>query len=174
MGQVAKLKRTWNLASSPPNCSKDYWKLLYLLISINWPSLVTSWYVVQEIYSKMHLVSCTNTDRDVTDLVNHGMVKNTKSWISWEWNIIFVRNKKIPNLCFRWHVLRGYRFVAEVTFKLGVMADHTPSKFLKAVFLKADNFYSVHSWIFCPIWKYLWSFDVWLKPAYSENALSQY
>ena len=26
----------------------------------------------------MHLVSCTNTHRDVTDLVNHGMVKNTK------------------------------------------------------------------------------------------------
>ena len=26
----------------------------------------------------MHLVSYTNTHRDVTDLVNHGMVKNTK------------------------------------------------------------------------------------------------
>ena len=69
--------------SSPslPNCSKDYWKLLYLLISINWPSLVTSWFVVQKIYSKMHLVSCINTHRDVTDLVNHGKVKNTKTWI---------------------------------------------------------------------------------------------
>ena len=27
---------------------------------------------------KMHTVSCTNTYQDVTDLVNHGMVKNTK------------------------------------------------------------------------------------------------
>ena len=72
--------------------------------------------MIQKIYSKMHLVSCTNTHRDVTDLVNHGMVKNTKTWISWEWNITFLRNKKILNLCLRWHILRSYRFVAEVTF----------------------------------------------------------
>ena len=45
------------------------------------------------------------------------MVKNTKTWISWERNIIFLRNKKILNLCLRWHILRSYRFVAEVTFK---------------------------------------------------------
>ena len=32
-------------------------------------------------------VSCTNTQQDVTNLVNHWMVKNTKTWISWEWNI---------------------------------------------------------------------------------------
>ena len=42
----------------------------------------------------MHLVLCTNTHRDVTDLVNHGMVKNTKTWVSWEGNIIFLRDKK--------------------------------------------------------------------------------
>ena len=64
----------------------------------------------------MHLVSCTNTHRDVTDLVNHGMVKNTKPWISWE------RNKKILNLCFRWHILRSYRFLVEVTFKVKLVA----------------------------------------------------
>ena len=45
------------------------------------------------------------------------MVKNTKAWISWERNIIFLRNKKILNLFLRGHVLRSYRFVAEVTFK---------------------------------------------------------
>ena len=86
-------------------------------MSINWPSLVASWFVVQKIYSKMHLVSCTNTHRDVTDLVNHGMVKNTKTWISWERNIIFLQNKKILNQCFRWHILRSYCFVVVVTFK---------------------------------------------------------
>ena len=108
-----------DLESSPslPNCSKDYWKLLYLLISINWPSLVTSWFVVRKIYSKTHVISCTNTHCDVTDLVNHWMVENTKTWISWERNIIFLRNKKILNLCVRWHILRSYCFVAEVTFK---------------------------------------------------------
>ena len=79
---------------------------------------MTSWFVVQKLYSKMHLISCTNTHHDVTDLVNHGMVKNTKTWISWERNIIFLQNKKILNLCFGWHILRSYHFVAEVTFKL--------------------------------------------------------
>ena len=73
------------LSPNPPNCSKDSWKLLLLLISINWPSLVTWWVVIQKLYSKMHPVSCTNTD-DVTDLPNHGMAKNTKTWISWEQN----------------------------------------------------------------------------------------
>ena len=65
----------------------------------------------------MHPVLCTNTHHDVTDLVNHGMVKNTKTWISWKRNIIFLWNKKILNLCLRWHILRSYRFLAEVTFK---------------------------------------------------------
>ena len=73
--------------------------------------------MVQKIYSKVYLVSCTNTHRYITDSVNHGMVMNTKTWISWEQNIIFPRNKKIINLCPRWHILRSYRFVAEVTFK---------------------------------------------------------
>ena len=115
IGILAYLVIEKGLKSSPslPNCSKDYWKLLYLLVSINWPSLVTSWFVVQKIYSKMHLVSCTNTHRDVTDSVNHGMIENTKTWISWERNIIFLRNKMFLIL-----FLRSYRFVAEVTFKV--------------------------------------------------------
>ena len=92
MGKVAKLKRTWDLA----HCSiwKDYWKLLPLLISISWPGLVTSWVAFHKIYSKMYLVSCANTHRHVADSVNHGMLKNTKTWISWERNVIFLRNKK--------------------------------------------------------------------------------
>ena len=73
--------------------------------------------MVQKIYSKMYPILCTNTHHDVTDLVNHGMVKNTKTWISWKRNIIFLRNKKILNLCLRWYILRSYRFLAEVTFK---------------------------------------------------------
>ena len=31
---------------------------------------------------KMHPVSCTNTHHDVADLLNHGMVKNTKVYMS--------------------------------------------------------------------------------------------
>ena len=65
----------------------------------------------------MHLDLCTNTHRDVTDLGNDGMVKNAKTWISSERNIIFLWNKKIHNLCFRWHILRSYHVVVEVPFK---------------------------------------------------------
>ena len=67
--------------------------------------------------SKMHLLSCINTHCEVTDLVNHGMIKNTKTWTSWERNIIFLWSKKTLNLCFRWLILRSYCFVAEITFK---------------------------------------------------------
>ena len=70
--------------------------------------------MVHKIYLKMHPVLCTN--RDVTDLVNNGMVKYTKAWISWERNGTFLPNKKNLNLCFIWHILRSYPFVAEVTF----------------------------------------------------------
>ena len=65
--------------------------------------------------SKMHLVY-TNIHHDVIDLVKHCIVKNTKTWISLERNITFKRNKKILSLCIRWHILRSYRFLAEVTF----------------------------------------------------------
>ena len=43
-------------------------------------------------------VSCTNTDHDVTDLVNYAIVRNTKTQ---EQNITFTQNKKIINLCLR-------------------------------------------------------------------------
>ena len=77
----------------------------------------------------MDLVSCANTHHDVTNLVNHWMVKNTKTWISWEWNITFLWNKKIVNLCLKWHILRSYRFVVEVTFKaLGIHTEMTKKK----------------------------------------------
>ena len=72
--------------------------------------------MVQKTYSKMHPVSCTNTHHDVTNLVKHRMVKNTKTWISREQKITFLSNKKILNLCLRRHILRIYSFVAEVTF----------------------------------------------------------
>ena len=63
----------------------------------------------------MHHISCTNTHHDLTDLVNHAIVKNKITWISWEQNITFLRNKKILNLSLRWHILRSYRFLAEIT-----------------------------------------------------------
>ena len=38
----------------------------------------------------MHPASCTNIHHDVTNLVDHGMVKNAKIWISWERNLTFL------------------------------------------------------------------------------------
>ena len=47
----------------------------------------------------------TNTHHDFTDFVNPEMVKNTKTWISWERNIAFPQNKKT------------YCFVVDIIFK---------------------------------------------------------
>ena len=109
------MKRTWDLGPVlwiVQKIIKNYCPCLYLSIDQVW------WFhgLWFKRYSKMYLVSCANTDCDVTDLVNHEMVRNTRTWISWEWNIIFLWNKKILNLCLRWHILRSYCFVAEVTF----------------------------------------------------------
>ena len=89
------MRRTWNLAAVlkiVQKISENYCPCLYLLIYQVWWLRV----VVQKIYLKMHPASCTNT-HDVTDLLNHGMVKNTKTWISWEWNITFLWNEKALN-----------------------------------------------------------------------------
>ena len=87
-------------------------------------SLVTVLEIVQVWYlmscdSKIQKCTLTHdTHYQITDLVNHGMVKNTKTWISWEWSITFLQNRKNLNLCIRWNILRSYCFVANVTSKL--------------------------------------------------------
>ena len=101
--------------------------------------------MVQRIYSKMHPVSGTNSHHDVTDLENHGMVKNTKTWISWEQNIIFLQNKKILNLCFWWHILRSYQFVAEVNFKKGLWHRNFPDNFV--IFLWVPFLWNTSGWL---------------------------
>ena len=73
--------------------------------------------MVPKIYSKIYPLSCTNIHRDITNLVNQWMVRNTKTWTSWEQNITFLQNKIILNLCHRLHILRSYNFVAEETIK---------------------------------------------------------
>ena len=105
------IKKTWNLAPVLQIVQKipeNYCPCLYLLIGQVW-WLNELWF---ETYIQKCTVLCTNTCHDVTDLV-----KNTKTCISWEWNTMFLQNKKILNLYIRCHILRSYRFVAEVTFK---------------------------------------------------------
>ena len=93
--------------------------------------------------SNIFLVQCwtLETHHDVTDLVNHGIVWNTKTWISWERNITFLWSKKIINLCLKWHILRSYRFVAEVTFNEDNMkADLEIQKFRQIDMLLVVSF----------------------------------
>ena len=73
---VTKLERAWNLAlvlQIVQKNSQKYFPCLYLSIDQVW------WVNESWIFSKMLPVSCTNTHHDVTHLVNHGMVKDTKS-----------------------------------------------------------------------------------------------
>ena len=113
LNKAAQMKMVWNLAPVLQN-----WHL-----SINWPSVVTEWIAVRKIYLKMHLVSCTNTHHDVTDLINCEIIENTKTWKSWERNITFLRNKKSlkPTSNDTFHILRSYCFVAEVTLKIPII-----------------------------------------------------
>ena len=105
---------------------------------------MTLWVAVQKIYSKMHPVSCTNTHHDVIiDLVNHGMFKNARTWISWEWYMTFLWNKKILDLRLRWHILRNYHFVAEVTFTNWMQKALDTIIGKKQKLLKIDYFYTL-------------------------------
>ena len=124
MEQVVKLKRTWDLApvlQIVQKISENYWPCLHLSTGQVW-WLTELWF--KRCNSKFHPVSCTNIYYDVRDILYHGMITNTKAWMSWERNITFLRNKKILNLGLRRHILRSYCFVAEVIFKVGL----SPSK----------------------------------------------
>ena len=115
IGPGCQIEKDLELSPVPQIVQKipeNYCRCLYLSTGQVW------WVVVQKIYSKMYFISCTNTHHDVTDLVNHWMVKNTKTWISWEQNIAFLQNKQILNLCLRWNILRSYSLLAEVTFNV--------------------------------------------------------
>ena len=120
MEQVTKLKRTWNLVPVLQIVQKipeNYCPWLYLSIGKVWwlnelwlkryiqkctPSHVNtlplllqscdSWIFVEE--NPDRTKKKTNTHHEVTDLVNHRMVQNAETWMSWEWNITFPQNKK--------------------------------------------------------------------------------
>ena len=112
--------------------------------------------MVQEIYSKMRPVSCTNTHHDVTNLVNHGMNKNAKTWISRERNITFLSNKKIINLCLRWLNLRSYRFAAEITFKRS--KTHEMLSILCTLWINVHVFFISNAFSIQPqcCWTFFW------------------
>ena len=79
IGAGFQIEKGLELSPSPRNGLKYFRKILSLFISIN----CHVWWVnelwLKEIDSKLHPVTCTNTHHDVKDLVNHKMVKNTKT-----------------------------------------------------------------------------------------------
>ena len=111
----------WKGPETYPQSSKLFTWPLKIIALVYICQLPKSSYLMSfdlKIYSKIHPVSCTNVHHDVTDLVNQGMANKTKTWISWQPNMNFPQNKTILNLCFIWHILRSYRFLAEVTFNI--------------------------------------------------------
>ena len=108
MGQVAKLKGTWNIAlvlQIVQKITKNYCSCFYLSVGQVW------W--LHELWFKRYIQKCT-LPRVLILIVTSQILWVMgwlKTWISWERNIIFL------NLCLSWHILRSYRFLAEVTFK---------------------------------------------------------
>ena len=110
------MKRTWNLVPVLQRFMKVILVYIYRLAKFGGLMSCGSKDILKNAPCLMH---------DITDLVNHGLVKNTKHWISWEQNRTFLQKKKILNLCLRCHILRSYCFVAEVTFKVFVIFCYT-------------------------------------------------
>ena len=96
------LERAWNIAlvlQIVQKIPEKYCPCLYLSIDQVW------W--VNELWFKRYiqksfLSHILIAHYEVTDLVGHRMFKNTKTWISREQNITFLRNKKILSLCLIW------------------------------------------------------------------------
>ena len=65
----------------------------------------------------MQPASYTNTYHDIKNLVNHGIVIKLKNLNILRTEHKFAMKQKKFNLCLRWHILRSYHSVAEVTFK---------------------------------------------------------
>ena len=114
MDQVAKLKKTWNLAPVLQIVQKipqNYCPWVYLSIGQVW------W--LNELWSKRYIQKYTLSHVLILIMTSHIWYITRwlqMQWIFWEQNITFLRKNKILNLCLMWHIFRSYRFVAQLTF----------------------------------------------------------
>ena len=83
------MKRDWNLAPALQIIKKISVAYIYQLTKFGGLMSCGS----EDIF-KMDPVSFTNAHHDVTDLVNHGIVKHVRTGTSWEQNVTFLWNKK--------------------------------------------------------------------------------
>ena len=123
--QVAKLKRAWNLViflQIVQKISGKYFPCLYLSIDQVW------WVNELRFQCIFRNQKCTLSRVLILIMKLYSSWRHrfSKSWDSWKYKnlkiskteISFPWNKKILNLCLRWHILKSYHFVAEVTFNL--------------------------------------------------------
>ena len=68
---------------------------------------------LNELLCKRYIWTCTTNTHDVIDLVDHRMFKNIKNQFLDNGIWLFC---DIYDLCLRWHIVRIYRLLAEVTF----------------------------------------------------------
>ena len=59
-------------------------KKLPMSIHISGPNLMTKWFTIQNIYSKMHFTSSHNDYYDIITYEVDGMAGNVKNWVSHE------------------------------------------------------------------------------------------
>ena len=92
----------------------------------------------------------------IWNIMGHGLVKNTKTWISWEWNITFIWNKKI-NLHVRWHISVSFSFVLKVSF------NNRSNRHCSGVLLLTLNIFDMLFW--CSIFCWLWTckYDIYME-----------
>ena len=82
------MEKDLELSPNLPDCSKDSRKVFALVYIYNWSSLVFSLWHYR--YKNLNILRTVHN---------------------------FSTKKKIFNLYLRWHILKNYRFVAEVTLK---------------------------------------------------------
>ena len=99
--------------NSTSNHTKHFLTVLYMAITVRWPSFMTIWYLIQKIYSKMLSTSCVNSHHDVRALEVNGIDQNIKNQISHEQIMTLPWNKKL-DLCLTDHIFGSYHFFVEV------------------------------------------------------------
>ena len=97
---------------STSNHTKCFLTVLYMAITVRWPSFMTIWYLIKKIYSKMFSTSCVNSHH-VRALEVNGIDQNIKNLISQEQIMTLPWNKKL-DLGLIDHIFGSYHFFVEV------------------------------------------------------------
>ena len=73
-----------------------------MTISIDWPSFMTKWFKIQNIYTKMHSIYCGHHDATTSKLMERFEVYEIGHLNNERW--LFQKIKKTLKLCFKNHI----------------------------------------------------------------------